>query len=77
MARFGLYLLATLLGAVLGAAVGIGLGLIYVELANVSDFEGQSGFVVGFCFAPAGLLLGGGLGIWLARSMTKPAPPAA
>jgi hypothetical protein len=42
----------TLLGLLVGAAVGCGLGflggLAYIELAKVSGFEGESGFVVAY-----------------------------
>lgn len=50
-----------LLGAVIGAATGAGLGLLgglgYTELANVSGFEGYSGFMVGYWIL-AGLVVG-------------------
>ncbi|MCK6629866.1 MAG: hypothetical protein L6R45_32415 [Anaerolineae bacterium] len=46
------------LGAVAGAVAGIFLGVLSVELFDISCFEGYCGFVVGFCFLPLGLLLG-------------------
>lgn len=50
------------LGAVVGTVAGILLGLLSVELFDISCFEGYCGFVVGFCFLPLGLLLGAAAG---------------
>jgi hypothetical protein len=50
-----------ILGAVVGGATGTALGLLgglgYTEVANVSGFEGLSGFVVGYWIL-GGLILG-------------------
>lgn len=50
-------LLFTLAGAVAGFGAGLLLGLAHVELADVSGFEGYSGFVVVY-WGIAGLFLG-------------------
>ncbi|MEM1178415.1 MAG: hypothetical protein AAGM22_08730 [Acidobacteriota bacterium] len=50
-------------GAVIGLIAGSLLGYAYVALFNVSDFEGESAFLVAYCFMlpgiPAGALGGG------------------
>ncbi|PHP68796.1 hypothetical protein CSC94_02035 [Zhengella mangrovi] len=46
--KAGFALLGAILGAVLGGFVGFGAGFAYVELANVTDFEGASGYAVVF-----------------------------
>jgi hypothetical protein len=57
----------SLLGAIVGAATGAGLGLLgglgYTELASVSGFEGESGFVVGYWML-GGLLVGLCVGVY-------------
>lgn len=59
------------LGLIVGAAVGVGAGMLFVELAHVSSFEGASGYLVFFAFMPGGAILGaiagGILGAWRAR----------
>jgi len=53
------------MGLVLGTAVGILAGIAWVNLMQVSDFEGQSAMLVFFAFAPAGGALGGLIGaVW-------------
>jgi hypothetical protein len=52
-------LLGLLLGAVGGAVLGIGAGLAWVEIFNITDFEGHSGMLVFFTFMPAGAIIGG------------------
>jgi hypothetical protein len=47
-----------LLGAAAGAIAGFGLGLAYVELAQVSSFEGLAGYVAVFLFGLPGLVIG-------------------
>jgi hypothetical protein len=55
-------------GAVLGGIAGILTGLAVVAATGVSGFEGESGYVVGFLFMPAGIVLGAiAGGIWLGR----------
>jgi len=52
-------------GLVLGAATGILAGIAWVNLMQISDFEGQSAMLVFFAFAPAGSALGGLIGaVW-------------
>ena len=46
-------ILGAALGAILGGVSGVLLGLACVEIFAVSDFEGQSGYLVGFLFLPA------------------------
>ena len=61
-------LLGALGGAVLGGIAGILIGLAAVAATGVSSFEGESGYVVGFLFLPAGIVLGAiAGGIWLGR----------
>jgi len=50
------------LGAAAGAVAGFGIGMAYVELAQVSSFEGLAGYVVVFLFALPGLVIGAILG---------------
>jgi hypothetical protein len=54
---FGFGILGALLGGVLGGGLGLGGGLAWITLAGTSDFEGYSGFVVGFWML-AGIVLG-------------------
>ena len=54
-----LALIGLIFGAMLGAAVGVGLGLAYVSIFKVSDFEGYSGMLVFFTFMPLGAIAGG------------------
>ncbi len=66
-------ILGAVLGAILGGVTGVLLGLAFVEIFAVSDFEGQSGYLVGFLFLPAGILLGAMAGgIWLHRRRAQP-----
>lgn len=65
--------LGAVLGAILGGVAGVLLGLACVEIFAVSDFEGASGYLVGFLFLPAGILLGAVAGgIWLHRRGRQP-----
>ena len=59
MKAFFLVVLGTIAGLVLGAATGIAIGIAWVNIAHVSDFEGKSAMLVFFAFAPAGSILGG------------------
>ena len=54
-----LVLLGLVLGAMGGAALGMGVGLAWVEIFNVSNFEGYGGMLVFFGFLPGGAILGG------------------
>lgn len=51
--------LGTVAGLILGAAVGVLAGIAWVNIAQISDLEGQSAMLVFFTFAPAGSVLGG------------------
>lgn len=65
--------LGALLGAIFGGVTGVLLGLAWVEIFAVSSFEGASGYLVGFLFLPAGILLGAVAGgIWLHRRGAQP-----
>ena len=46
------------LGAVVGGFCGVAAGMFYVSAAHVGSLEGQTGYVVAFLFAPAGILVG-------------------
>jgi hypothetical protein len=54
-----LALLGLILGTLGGAALGIGAGLAWVEIFQITDFEGYSGMLVFFTFMPLGAILGG------------------
>ena len=58
--------LCTVAGAVAGSLAGLLLGYMvgtaYVELFNVSSFEGYSGYVMFYCFMVPGIPVGGFLG---------------
>jgi hypothetical protein len=53
----GLALLGLLLGVVAGGGLGLLGGLAYTELADISGFEGYSGFVVAYWIL-GGIVLG-------------------
>ncbi|WP_244436546.1 MULTISPECIES: hypothetical protein [unclassified Afipia] len=64
--------LGTVVGLVLGVAAGILAGIGWVSIFKTSDFEGYSGMLVFFTFAPAGALLGGLTGaIWAAYAASR------
>ncbi|BBK37937.1 hypothetical protein STAQ_30150 [Allostella sp. ATCC 35155] len=67
-------------GALVGAAVlgaaGIGLGLLYVELAAVTTFEGAAGYLVVFGFGLPAVVLGLILGAILGWRRRRPARQA-
>jgi hypothetical protein len=54
-----LAILGLMLGALGGAALGIGAGLAWVEIFNITGFEGYSGMLVFFTFMPLGAAIGG------------------
>ena len=68
--RIGLVLLGLLLGCALGGGVGILGGLTYTGLADTSDFEGYSGFVVAFWML-GGILLGMIIGVIAASRWSR------
>jgi hypothetical protein len=52
--------LLVILGLMLGgAAVGVGAGLAWVEIFDITGFEGYSGMLVFFTFMPLGAAIGG------------------
>ena len=53
-----LALVGLVLGAIAGGAIGIGAGLAWTAIFHTSNFEGYSGMLVFFGFAPAGLFIG-------------------
>ena len=53
-------------GSFIGLVVGSTIGAAYVELFNVSDFEGYSAYVVGYCFMLPGISIGAFVGGFLA-----------
>jgi hypothetical protein len=70
-------LLGGVVGGLLGALVGYGAGVLYVELASVSNFEGQAGYAVVFGFALPGLVLGALAGLVLGwRWDSRRQPPS-
>lgn len=52
-------LLGLFLGLIAGGAIGVGVGMICVEVFQVSNFEGGAGMLVFFVFMPIGAILGG------------------
>jgi hypothetical protein len=54
-----LAVLGLILGVLGGAALGIGIGLAWVEIFQITDFEGYSGMLVFFTFMPSGAMIGG------------------
>lgn len=52
-------LLGLFLGLIAGGAIGVGVGVICVQVFQVSNFEGGAGMLVFFVFMPAGAILGG------------------
>jgi hypothetical protein len=62
LARGASIVAGLVLGAVAGAVAGFAIGMAYVELAQVSSFEGLAGYVVVFLFALPGLVVGAILG---------------
>jgi hypothetical protein len=67
-----LALVGMFLGAIAGGVIGVGLGFLWTEFFQTSDFEGYSGMLVFYSFLPigivAGALLGGvGLGVLASR----------
>jgi hypothetical protein len=70
-------LLGGVAGNMLGELGGYGLGLLYVEWAKVSGFEGHAGYVLMFGFALPGLMLGTLAGLVLGwRWDSRPRPPS-
>jgi hypothetical protein len=68
-----LTILGLLLGMLAGALIGIGVGIGWVELFDITSFEGQNAMTVFFAFMPGGAILGGLagavlLGVHAARS---------
>lgn len=60
--RAGTAIAAGLAGGILGGALGAAAGSLYVDIARVSSFEGQSGYLVVFGFVLPGMLIGAVLG---------------
>lgn len=59
-------------GLVVGAAAGMLTGIAWVNIFRVSDFEGYSGMLVFFTFAPAGAVVGGLAGaIWAGLAASR------
>jgi hypothetical protein len=64
--RFIYVLLGFVLGSVVGAVSGFAIGSAYVTTAQVSSFEGLSGYVVVYAFAFPGAIIGMVAGIIVA-----------
>ena len=61
-----LAILGLLLGAIAGGLVGIGAGMLWVEIAHTSNFEGGAGMLVFLGFMPMGVAVGALIGaVWL------------
>ena len=60
-----LAVLSLLVGAIAGGLIGIGAGMLWVEVAHTSNFEGASGMLVFFGFMPAGVVIGAIAGLIL------------
>jgi hypothetical protein len=60
---FGFSVLGAVIGAATGAGIGLMGGLSFAELANVSGFEGGSGFVVAYWML-GGLIIGLCVGVF-------------
>ncbi len=79
MARIGpmTRLLVAVLGFGVGGAGGFVLGLVMgfgaAQIFRISCFEGACGFFAVFLFALPGLLIGAGVGLWLALLATRDA----
>lgn len=69
--------LGFVLGGCVGCGAGLGLGLLYVSAANVSNFEGGAGYLVVFLFVPLGILIGMIAGAVLAWRRSRRIAPAA
>lgn len=77
MKLIALALTGLVLGLLVGAALGAGAGLLWVDLAHTSDFEGTSGMLVFLTFMPVGALLGGLIGaVGLGVVAVRDGPPA-
>lgn len=64
--------LGTVVGLILGVALGILMGIAWVSVFKTTDFEGYSGMLVFFTFAPVGAVLGGLIGaIWAACAASR------
>ncbi len=58
--------LGLLLGAIVGGTLGVVAGLIWTEVFNTTNREGQSGMLVFFGFMPIGIVVGAiGCAVWL------------
>ncbi len=58
--------LGLILGAIAGGLIGVGVGMLWVEIAQTSSREGQAGMLVFFGFMPMGVVIGAIAGaVWL------------
>ena len=58
--------LGLLLGAIVGGTLGVVAGLIWTEVFNTTNREGQAGMLVFFGFMPIGIVVGAiGCAVWL------------
>lgn len=59
-------------GLIAGAASGVLTGIAWVNIFQTTDFEGYSGMLVFFTFAPAGAVIGGLIGaIWAGLAASR------
>lgn len=65
-----LIVLGIILGGAVGAGLGIAAGLGWTTLANTSNFEGQSGYVVAFSML-LGIMLGALAGPFIALKLGR------
>ena len=67
---FGFGLLGAVLGAATGAAVGLVSGLVYTGIADITSFEGASGYAAAYWML-AGLVLGLFIGIFAGVKLAR------
>jgi hypothetical protein len=58
MKVFLFIVLGLVLGAIVGGGGGIGAGMVWTEVFNTTNREGQAGMLVFFGFMPVGIFLG-------------------
>jgi len=70
-------LLGLVLGAIGGGAIAVGIGVLWVDVFEVSHFEGGAGYLIFLLFLPLGILIGAPLGAFLGWHLARPRPAIA